>query len=129
MAEAARLLEAVRVNSRHLATFYYEEVSRIAVWWAWNIPFHLLQVVFTLLLFKYYALAFGESSPLYGGNFMAFIISGLMVNTYMDCALTVYYEAIGALYLGRMGLGASTSRGGATSSLPVYRRSPSYSPG
>jgi len=105
VARTPRLLEAVKVNLRHLATFYYEEVSNIAVWWVWNIPFQLLQVVFTLLLFKYYALAFGGSSALYGGNFMAFIISGLMVNTLLDSALTVYYEAIGALYLGRVGLG------------------------
>ena len=103
--KALRVLELIRVNLRHLATFYYEEASNIAVWWAWNIPFQLLQVAFSLLLFKYYALAFGGASPLYGDNFMAFIISGLMVNTYMDCALSVYYEAVGALYLGRVGLG------------------------
>jgi ABC-type multidrug transport system permease subunit len=99
------LRERVKVNLRHILTFYYEEASRVAVWWLWSIPFQILQIIFSLLLYKYYALAFGGFSPLYGGNFMAFIISGLMINTYMDASLEVYYQSIAALYHGRMGIG------------------------
>jgi ABC-2 type transport system permease protein len=99
------VLERVRVNLGHVATFYYEEVSNIAVWWLWNIPFQFLQIFFSLLLFRYFAAAFGGSSPLYGGNFMAYIISGLMINTYMDASLEVYYHSMAALYHGRMGVG------------------------
>jgi hypothetical protein len=99
------LRERVKVNLRHILTFYYEEASRVAVWWLWSIPFQILQIIFSLLLYKYYALAFGGFSPLYGGNFMAFIISGLMINTYMDASLEVYYQSIAALYHGRMGVG------------------------
>jgi hypothetical protein len=103
--ELSSLVERIKVNLRHIAAFYYEEASRIAAWWLWNVPFQLLQILFSLLLFKYYALAFGGSSPLYGGDFMAFIIAGLAINTYMDASLEVYYSSIAALYYGRMGIG------------------------
>jgi len=99
------VLERVQVYLGHVATFYYEEVSNIAVWWLWNIPFQFLQIFFSLLLFKYFAEAFGGSSPLYGGNFMAYIVSGLMINTYMDASMEVYYHSMAALYHGRMGVG------------------------
>jgi len=105
MLKLSGVREKIRVNLRHVITFYYEEVSRIVVWWLWSIPFQLFQILFSLLLFKYYALAFGGSSPLYGGNFIAFIISGLMINTYMDASLEIYYASIGALYYGKIGLG------------------------
>jgi ABC-type multidrug transport system permease subunit len=105
MARLSRVLETIKINLRHVSTFYYQEASRVSVWWLWNLPFHIFQILFSLLLFKYYAMAFGGSSPLYGVDFMTFIISGLMINTYMDSSLTVYYESISALYLGKMGIG------------------------
>ena len=105
MLELSSLVERIKINLRQVAAFYYEEASRIAAWWLWNVPFQLLQIRFSLLLFKYYALAFGGSSPLYGGDFMAFIIAGLAINTYMDASLEVYYSSIAALYYGRMGIG------------------------
>ena len=103
--KAEALVERIKINLRHVMTFYYEEVSSVAVWWLWNIPFQVVQIIVSLLLFKYFAEAFGASSPYFSGNFMSFIISGLMVNVYLDSSLTVYYESIAALYLGRVGVG------------------------
>jgi len=100
------LVERVRINLSYMATFYYQQISMIAVWWLWNIPFQLFEILFSLLLFKLLTQALGASAAtLYGGDFMAFLISGLMVNTYLDCSLDVYRDAVGSLYLGRMGVG------------------------
>lgn len=97
--------DRLKSNLKYAATFYYEEISRISVWWLWNIPFQLFSILIGLLIYNYYALAFGGHGPLYTGGFMAYIISGLMVNTYLDTSLDVYYGSIGALYFGKMGIG------------------------
>jgi len=95
----------LRRNLKYMLTFYYEELSKATAWWLWNVPFQLASIFFSLLIYKYIALAFGGISLLYRGSFMAFIISGLMVNTFLDISLEAYYTSIAALYFGRMGVG------------------------
>ncbi len=97
--------EIVRANLRHVLSFYKEEVSVTTAWWAWNIPFQLASILISLLIYYYYALAFGGYSPLFGENFMTFIIVGLMMNTYLDISMDAYYSAISALYMGKEGIG------------------------
>ncbi len=105
MPRFSSFFEKARVNLRHVAAFYHEEVSGIAVWWLWNTPFRVFEVFFTPLLFKYFAATFGGRSPWYGGNFMASMISGLMVNVYLDSSLEVYSPSVMALYGGKVGVG------------------------
>ncbi len=102
MVNFSRLKEKVKLNLKYIATFYYEETTKIIAWWLWNIPFQFFQILFSLLLFKYYALALKGSSFLFEGDYMAYIISGLMLNTYMDASMDVYYSSMVALYHGRI---------------------------
>lgn len=101
-------IERFKINLKYMRTFYYEEIARIYVWWLWNIPFQLFSIIVALLIYNYFALAFGGESPFYGDNFIAFIISGLMVNTYLDTSLEAYYDAMAALFFGKMGIGGIT---------------------
>ncbi len=100
--------ELIKSHLKCIKLIYSSEIAAMSVWWMWNLPFQAIQIAFSLLLFKFLASALGGSSPLYGGNFMAFIISGLMVNTYLDTALSGWYDALSSLYRGRFATGGVT---------------------
>lgn len=101
---ASRFKELIKSNLRYVLSFYAEEVSVVTAWWAWNVPFHLISILISLLIYYYFALALGGQSHL-AENYLAFIIVGLMVNTYLDTSMDAYYLAVGALYLGKEGFG------------------------
>lgn len=103
--QLSRLFESIKRNINHVLAFYIEELTTVSAWWAWNIPFQLLSILIAMLIYYYYAMAFGGSSPYYEGNFMSFIILGLVLNGFLDISMNAYYEAVAALYMGKQGIG------------------------
>jgi len=83
-----------------------ERLSNIA-WLKWHLPFELVNLAMSLLTYYYYAVTFGAESPFlkpYGGNFMAFFLLGLSLNTFLTYSLTGPPNLIRRLYMGRMGV-------------------------
>ncbi len=97
--------EIIKRNLRHVLDFYVEELTIVSAWWAWNIPFQLISILITMLIYYYYAMAFGGRSLYYDVNFMSFIIVGLLMNGFLDISMNAYYEAMAALYMGKQGIG------------------------
>jgi len=101
-------LEHIRSHLKCIGLVYSTEIAAMSVWWMWNLPFQAIQIAFSLFLFKLLEVALGGSNSLYGGNFVAFIISGLMVNTYLDTALSGWYDALSSIYRGKFATGGVT---------------------
>lgn len=99
--EIGRLSESL---SRGLRV-WRDELGTTLSWWVWNIPYHFISILIGVLIYYYYAQAFGGRSSLFGDNFIAYIIMGLMVNAFLDVSMSAYYHAITALYSGRVGIG------------------------
>lgn len=99
--------ERIKVNFRHIMNFYRGEIASYGVWWTWNIPFQIISVCISIASYFYFSKLFAARNPIYlkYGDPISFIIIGLAVNTFLHVSLTAYYEAISALYGGRMGFG------------------------
>ena len=102
-----RIVYWVKVNIGCVKLVYSTVIAAMSVWWMWNLPFQVIQIFFSLLLFKYFALSVGGTTSLYGQNVIVFIISGLMVNTYLDTALNEWYQHLSSLYRGKFATGGT----------------------
>jgi len=98
--------ERIKADLRHIANFYWAELKSYGVWWAWNVPFQIVNICVGIASYFFFAKLFMARNPAYlaYSDPISFIIVGLAVNTLLHTSLTVYYEAISALYGGRVGV-------------------------
>ena len=97
--------ERVREYLRHVLAFYKEELYGYGVWWMWNIPFHVANLLIGIASFYFFSKLFAGIDPRFSGygDVISFIITGMAVNNLLYTSLTVYYDAVAALYGGKVG--------------------------
>jgi len=102
--------EKVKRNLEYLLNYYSTEVLTYITWWQWNIPYEIIQIAISMLVYKYISIVFGGDVPVFKpyGGFVGFIIIGLAMNSLLDASLEAYYQAVGGLYFSKIGLGGQT---------------------
>jgi len=100
------MLKSIRNYIRLMNMIIRRDRFRKVAWFKWHLPFQLINLTVSMLTYYYYAITFGAESPFlkpYGGNFVAFLLVGLSLNSLLTYSLTGPFRNVQLLYSGKVG--------------------------
>jgi ABC-2 type transport system permease protein len=99
----AATLIATRAQARLFWVLFRRDLGVQYAWLAWSLPFEALNLVAGLVVWLFFARAFGGQAPFlqaYGGDIVAYLILGMAVTPLLLQTMEQFYGQVKSLYTG-----------------------------
>lgn len=93
---------------RYFTKWFFFKLFMRYYWVEWILPFHIINLAVGVFTYVYFAQSFQGTSVFYqeyGGDFLSFLILGIMLNSLLSYTLDVYRLATLSLFRTRLGSG------------------------
>ena len=94
---------ATRAQARLFLVLFRRDLWVQYAWLAWSLPFEALNLVAGLVVWLFFARAFGNQAPFlqaYGGDIVAYLVLGMAVTPLLLRTMEQFYGQVKSLYTG-----------------------------